>query len=248
MASQKETGHAKNVANFETLISYCNGYGADYIPANSAIQLSALNAKLQNARNAIAEVTTAETTVINAVNSRQQLFKPVKPLSTKAINALAASGASKEIIADARTIVRKLTGQAAAKAAKDPEPLKEGEQPKEKHRSTSQLSFDYVIEHLSALKELLLQEPLYTPAETDIQVDSLTTKVTALRNVTSALYNADVIWGNKRVVRNEVLYTAEAGLVDTALKVKAYVKSVFGASSQQYKQISRLAFKRGKDM
>ena len=27
MASKSETGHSKNVANFEDLISFCTGYG-----------------------------------------------------------------------------------------------------------------------------------------------------------------------------------------------------------------------------
>lgn len=28
MASTSETGHAKNIANFQDLISFCQGYGA----------------------------------------------------------------------------------------------------------------------------------------------------------------------------------------------------------------------------
>jgi len=32
-----ETGHAKNVANFKTMISFVTGYGGDYKPSNSAI-------------------------------------------------------------------------------------------------------------------------------------------------------------------------------------------------------------------
>lgn len=33
-----ETGHAKNVANFGQMISFCVGYGGDYKPSNAAIQ------------------------------------------------------------------------------------------------------------------------------------------------------------------------------------------------------------------
>ena len=36
MPSTSETGHAKNVANFEDLISFCNGYGATYNPSKDA--------------------------------------------------------------------------------------------------------------------------------------------------------------------------------------------------------------------
>jgi len=37
MASTSETGHAKNVANFEDLISFCTGYGTAYNPSKAAI-------------------------------------------------------------------------------------------------------------------------------------------------------------------------------------------------------------------
>jgi hypothetical protein len=37
-----ETGHAKNVATFEDLISFCTGYGATYNPSKAALKLPAL--------------------------------------------------------------------------------------------------------------------------------------------------------------------------------------------------------------
>ncbi|MBK7148718.1 MAG: hypothetical protein IPH78_07800 [Bacteroidetes bacterium] len=40
MASTTETGHAKNVANFEDLISFCTGYGASYNPSKAAIAIA----------------------------------------------------------------------------------------------------------------------------------------------------------------------------------------------------------------
>ena len=42
MASTTETGHAKNVATFEDLISFCTGYGATYNPSKAALKLPAL--------------------------------------------------------------------------------------------------------------------------------------------------------------------------------------------------------------
>ncbi|MBX3289637.1 MAG: hypothetical protein KF855_09865 [Acidobacteria bacterium] len=41
-----ETGHAKNIANFGTLISFVEGYGAAYVPSNTSIAMAALQAKL----------------------------------------------------------------------------------------------------------------------------------------------------------------------------------------------------------
>ena len=42
MASNSETGHTKNAANFADLISFCTGYGATYSPTKAAIKLTAL--------------------------------------------------------------------------------------------------------------------------------------------------------------------------------------------------------------
>ncbi len=42
MASTTETGHAKNVATFEDLISFCTGYGATHNPSKAALKRPAL--------------------------------------------------------------------------------------------------------------------------------------------------------------------------------------------------------------
>ena len=49
MASTEETGHAKNAATFEDLISFCTGYGAKYNPSKAALKLPVLNTQFTNA-------------------------------------------------------------------------------------------------------------------------------------------------------------------------------------------------------
>ena len=44
-----ETGHAKNVSNFESMVSFVTGYGGEYKPGNAAIELTNLNAALRDA-------------------------------------------------------------------------------------------------------------------------------------------------------------------------------------------------------
>ena len=51
-----ETGHAKNVANFATMIAFCTGYGADFAPTNAMISLASLNAALADAQAALDDV------------------------------------------------------------------------------------------------------------------------------------------------------------------------------------------------
>ena len=40
--STSDSGHAKNVANLENLISFCDGYGAVYNPSKDALSLNNL--------------------------------------------------------------------------------------------------------------------------------------------------------------------------------------------------------------
>ncbi len=42
MASTTETGHAKNVATFEDLISFCTGYVAAYNPSKAGLKPPAI--------------------------------------------------------------------------------------------------------------------------------------------------------------------------------------------------------------
>jgi hypothetical protein len=47
MASNTETGHNKNVTNFETLIIACTGFGAEYNPSNPNITIPVLTIQKQ---------------------------------------------------------------------------------------------------------------------------------------------------------------------------------------------------------
>jgi len=43
--------------------------------------------------------------------------------------------------------------------------------------------------------------------------------------------------------RNQIFYNLLSGLVQTAKEVKQYIKSIYGANSPQYRQVSGLEFK-----
>jgi len=122
MPSTSETGHAKNVANFEDLISFCNGYGGTYNPSKAAIKIAELQTQFVNAQNAINSVKSTQTAFKNATNKRIEAFKPLKSLATKIINALDATDASAQTVKDAKTINRKIQGQRASTPKTTPPP------------------------------------------------------------------------------------------------------------------------------
>jgi hypothetical protein len=67
----------------------------------------------------------------------------------------------------------------------------------------------------------------------------MTAKNTALATAFTAI-------SNSRIARDKVLYKETTGLVDTAKAVKLYIKSIFGARSAEYAQVSVIEFKKVK--
>ncbi|HKJ81905.1 MAG TPA: hypothetical protein VJ954_07770 [Ignavibacteriaceae bacterium] len=113
MASNSETGHAKNVANFEKLVSFCSGYGADYNPSNSEIAIEALTTMQTDSQNAINSVNSSLPAYNNAIAAREGAFKPLSKLITRVMNALKAANPSAALIDDTLTLVCKLQGRRA---------------------------------------------------------------------------------------------------------------------------------------
>ena len=75
MASTSETGHAKNVANFQDLIEFVTGYGATYNPSKNSLKLAELIALKTSADSNLADVITKNTLYNNKVNERISAFK-----------------------------------------------------------------------------------------------------------------------------------------------------------------------------
>ncbi|WP_445710323.1 hypothetical protein [Flavobacterium sp.] len=239
MASSSEVGHAKNISNLETMISYCTGYGAAYNPSNPELTLQALATLHTESKAALKLVKTTERPFKDVEGQRKLLFKNLKPLATKVMGAIRSSGAPETVVENAETINRKIQGR---RANTKEEPTPEGEKPKNKI-SVSQQSFDLQIDHLDKLIELTTVEPKYNPNETPLQVATLNNYKTALENINTIVKNAYTPYSNAMIARNKKLYDPEIGLVDRTQLVKNYVKSLYGASSSEYKQINKLRFK-----
>ncbi|WP_372648007.1 hypothetical protein [Draconibacterium sp.] len=243
MSSKSETGHAVNVANFNQLIIFVTGYGEAYNPSNEAIALRALQTVATDATATLDAIYSAQGPYNNAVAAREVVFDPLSKLVTRVMNMLKVSGVSKEVYDSVNTVARKIKGQRATPKATAPENGEEGEETTEtKTRSTSQMSYDSREENFAKFIQLLSAIPEYAPNEVELQVATLTTLSNELQAKNSAVINAEVPLSNARIQRNNILYAPTTGLVETAGNVKTYVKAIFGATSPQYKQISKLRF------
>lgn len=238
MASTSETGHAKNVANFQDLIEFVTGYGATYNPSKASLKLAQLTTLKTSADASLADVITKNTNYNNKVNDRITAFSGLKSLSTRLVNALQSTDASPETIGNAKTFNRKMQGKKASSSQvpTDPNALAPST------ISSSQQSYDQLIQHLAGLTSVLEAEASYTPNEIELQVATLQNKIADLTAKNTAVATAYASVSNSRIARNEILYKSATSIVETALEVKKYIKSVFGASSPQYAQVKSIEF------
>lgn len=235
-----ETGHARNVERFAQLISFVQGYGADYAPGNPAITLVNLQAKLAESQAGIDSVSSTKAPLTVVVNDRQNLFAELRPKSTRIVNSFASQGAPQNAVDDVKGMKRKIDGvklKTLPKGATGTPEDGDG-----KGHSASQQSYTQLTEHFDNLIELL-DTSGFAPNEPDLTLAALTTFATSLKDSITAVINATTSWSNARITRDEALY-GEGGLVALAGLVKKYVKSLYGAESPQFKQISGLEFSR----
>lgn len=252
MSNFSEVGHAKNVANFEDLISRCTGFGVVYNPSLNAIKIANMNTLRTNALAALASVVSTHTAYTNAVDAREIIFEPLQRFATRIMSALKSCGATEAVIKDAFTINRKIQGRRA-------KPIKEVEIPETQqivgpnpipvvpvHISVSQLSYDSIIEHYSKLIDLLTTVVAYNPNENELKIAGLNTLLTSMKTSNTAVITATTNYNGARISRNDLLYKKDVGLVDVAQECKAYVRSVFGSTHPKYKEVSGIKFTKRK--
>ena len=247
MTNTSEIGHAKNVTNLESLITSIIALETSYNPSRDSIKLTSLQTLLTASTESLNAVNIAQAAYSNAVAARKVAFEPFSKLITRVMNSLKASGASTQVVQSARTIVRKLQGRrASAKITEEEKKALEAEGKEVNQISASQMSFDNRIENFDRLIMLLSSIPLYNPNEAELKVETLKALHNQLKEKNTEVILPIVQLSNSRIARNKILYSENTGLVDVALDSKTYIKSIFGATSPQYKQISKLRFIRPK--
>lgn len=230
MASTSETGHGKNLANFKKIIIIIKGF-PDYNPTKAAIQIPNLEILRDHTDAAFDTLRTKNAQYDHIINQRQQTFSQLKPYSTRIINALDASDAADAKVKDARTIIRKIHGKRAAKSS--PNSI-----------STSQLSYDSQIEHLSNLLALLITEPSYNPNEAALQIPTIQTQLQQMRQKNLEVNQSYTLLSNARIQRDQLLYNPKTGIAHITSELKKYLKSLYGPISQEFLLIRDIKIKK----
>jgi len=223
--STSEYGHAKNVANFQTLISILESFGTDYNPFNPNLSIPQLQILYNHAKQALDLVHPPKSQLTLIINQRQEKFAELKPLSTQILNAIHASGSNQKIIDDIKSINRKIQGKPA------------------KSISNAQLSYDLLVQHFAELIALLTKISQYQPNEPNLQISNLNSRLQLLYELNLLHINALVQYKSALHNRNQLLYTSQSGLVPIAKQIKKYIKSIYGYSSPQHSLVTKLVFR-----
>ena len=143
-------------------------------------------------------------------------------------------------MADVNTLVAKLLGERAGAATPVPgDPA---------GTSASQQSYDNTVNNLEALIAVLTNEPLYTPNEVPLKIVTLNAKHGSINDANNAVKSGVVPYNNAIINRNIALYTTKTGLCDVGQSSKEYVRSTFGFSSPEFKQVVKFKFKKMVDV
>lgn len=245
MASKSETGHAKNVANLDDLIHAVKGLGVKYNPSGDEITLVGLQALKTNAKQALQDMSTGESTLNDATNERAAAFATLPQLATQVLASFSIVSTAANV-KDLKALHRKIHGLRAGKKDDPPPPETEGDQQVSSgggSHSVSQRSFDNLLTHLGKMADVVKLNPKYMPNEVELSVEGLTARLTELENLNMKVDQTETALKNARINRGVVLYGADTGLVAVAQKVKKYVKSVWKANSPQYKLVNGIPFR-----
>ena len=90
--------------------------------------------------------------------------------------------------------------------------------------------------------QLLSTIPAYNPNEDELKLINLNTYKDSLVSSTQSVDQTEAELNNKLIERDQVLYAEGTGLYSIAQNVKKYVKSLYGAGSPEYTNVSNIEF------
>ena len=236
MPLTSEVGHAKNVANLQKLTEQVNVYTL-YNPPVDNIKVANLQTLYTTASTKLNEVEDKRNANKNAITFRQSAFENLKSTCTKIINHLGILGLPQGTIDQAKSLNRLIQG-GQKKATTPPEEGKE----ETRTVSTSRQSYTQQAENFETLLQLLSTIPAYNPNENDLKLANLNTYKDSLVSSTKSVDQTEAELNNKLIERDNILYTEGTGLYSIAQNVKKYVKSIYGATSSEYANVSAIKF------
>ena len=236
MPSTSEVGHAKNVANLQKLTEQVTVYTL-YNPPVDNLTIANLQSLYTATNTKLTEVEDKRNANKNAITLRQSAFENLKPTCTRIINLLEILGLPQGTLDQAKSLNRTIQGG----QKKTTTPPEEGGQTTNTV-STSRQSYTQQAENFGILLQLLGTISAYNPNEDVLKLVNLNTYKNSLVSSTQSVDQTEAELNTKLIERDTILYADGTGLYSIAQNVKKYVKSLYGATSQEYTTVSAIKF------
>ncbi len=243
MKKQNDSGYPVNVRNFKSLIDLIISFGAAYKPVKFSIQLENLQALFNKILLALKVVDQTAREMSTAQKMRQQVFYDLEAFVTCIVGAVGSCDIMPGKVEKFESLVKKFRGTRATPAPSAPESPDAPEKPAARTNSTTQNSFTRKQDNFAELVTFLEGEPNYLTDELDLKVEMLELMVSELEARNDEVSKTKSAYFIARIDRDKLFFEPVNGLVPCTKAVKKYVKSVFKASSPEYKSISGIAFK-----
>lgn len=234
--SISETGQPKNVANLQKLTEQVNVYTL-YNPPVDNLKVANLQTLYNTASTKLSEVEDKRNANKNAITLRQSAFENLKSNCTKIVNHLEILGLPQGTMDQAKSLNRIIQGGQKKTVA----PTEEGKEAPQTV-STSRQSYTQQADNFGILLQLLGTISTYNPNEDDLKLANLNTFKNSLVSSTQTVDQTEAELNNKLIERDQILYADGTGLYSIAQNVKKYVKSLYGATSPEYTNVSRIEF------
>lgn len=233
-----------NMQAFEKLIGICTGFGGKYNPGRQNLRVETLSDTLKQAREKILQVSVAKTDYEHAQNDREDAFNDIRILASRILAELKSSGATSQTIEDAAGMVRKIRGQQLSrKSGLESAPTSnEPVTPVPARKPVSGKNFGTITANLEKLIQTLATEPMYQPANVELQVNRLQQTLEELRSANAAVVKTYSSWVQARMSRNAFFSEGVNSLHSIAMAVKQQVKATFGFGSEAHAAVLKIRF------
>ncbi len=177
---------------------------------------------------------------------RQVVVDTLETLAAQAVAQLAARGASKETVEDARSYLRKLQGR-SLKPKPVTDPASPDFDPTEKNISSSQQSNAFKISTFLELVDFVEAQDVYASVTQAglLIADLRAVGISAQTKHTASIAKAAAL-GADRNERKKFFFLDPNNICDLAGRYKNLVKGTYGAKSLEYKTINAIPFKKRK--
>ena len=242
-----ETGHEKNVKNFETVIIILVNLGAIYNPVQALILLPALQAKLAEAQAAIAAVNAAEADKTVKIDELQAEFAGFDKYAVNIKRSAAVSVNDEAFNRDLQSIVNRMRPQTRSTGIPD-DPATPDVDESRTARSTSMRSYDSQIAFLADIAALISTKgDAYQSSDNEYKLSTIEAKIASMTAKLNAARTSIAALGSAQDARDQILYDDQTGILKLVKLIKTQLALKPGKDSAAYQQVNALQFVRKRD-